>query len=68
MSRTAPEPDHGATCSAAWQIPSEARCSEQRRGCQGRGQWQLDPYAREIAEQNLYRYLCDSCAQELADI
>ncbi|MBA8825314.1 hypothetical protein FHX42_002665 [Saccharopolyspora lacisalsi] len=66
MSRTERESDQRESA-ASWQLPNEARCSEQRRSCLGRGELQLDPYAREIGEQNIHRYLCSHCAGELAD-
>jgi hypothetical protein len=50
-----------------WGLPQAAQCSEGRRECQGRGDLQLDPFEREIGGRTIYRYLCEHCAQELAD-
>lgn len=50
-----------------WVLPARAQCSQGGSRCTGIGHHMLDPYESDVYNKTVMRYLCDPCAQDIAD-
>lgn len=48
-------------------IPDTGKCSQGTRQCAGRGELRIDPYESDVNHRKIWRYLCDTCTEWIAD-
>lgn len=43
------------------------QCEIKMSGCEGSGEWRIDPFLAAVHEEQVQKIMCDACYQSLTD-